>query len=107
MPIVCLIVSVSRTVPMTFFTEVLMTKRKNDKLARRESLRALLTVPEDAGRYLRAHKILTELREKYLAHRITPAQYSQIREQSLNGDIDGAFRALGSALEKNEYVGGW
>ena len=53
-----------------------------------------LTVPEDAGRFLRAHKVLTDLRNKYLRHRITPQQYKTLRGQAISGDIDGAVKGL-------------
>ena len=59
------------------------------------------TVPEDAGRYLRAHGILCELREKYRKRKITAQQYRTIRGQAIAGDVDGAVKGLGKLLEEN------
>ena len=51
-------------------------------------------VAEDAGRYLRAHRLLTEIRKKYLAGRITFQEYRTVRGQAVAGDVDGAMKGL-------------
>lgn len=60
------------------------------------------SVLEDAGRYLRARLILNDLREKYLAGKITFQQYSTLRGQALAGDVDGAVKGLARVLRQNE-----
>lgn len=77
------------------------TKPRTRQMAEEERLKDL-TVPEDAGRYLRAHKVLTELREKYLKRRITPQQYRTLRGQAIAGDIDVAVKGLAKALRDRE-----
>lgn len=80
------------------------TKPMTREMAEEERLKDL-TVPEDAGRYLRAHKVLTELREKYLKRRITPQQYRTLRGQALAGDVDGAVKGLANVLRDREMEG--
>ena len=60
------------------------------------------SVATDAGRYLRARLILSDLREKLRFGKITWQQYSTIRGQALAGDIDGAVKGLARVLLKNE-----
>ena len=78
------------------------TEPRTREMAESERLRDL-TVPEDAGRYLRAHKVLTELREKYLKRRITPQQYRTLRGQAIAGDIDGAMKGLARILAREAW----
>ena len=60
-----------------------------------------LTVPEDAKRYLRARNVLTALRDRYRNGIITRQEYSTLRGQALNGDIDGAIKGLGKLEYRN------
>jgi len=46
-----------------------------------------LTVPQDAARYLKAHRFLTELRNKYLRGSITAEQYKDFRRQAVAGQL--------------------
>ena len=62
-----------------------------------------LTVPDDAGRYLRAYKVLTELREKYSKRRITPQEYKTLRGQAIAGDIDWAVKGLARILAREAW----
>lgn len=71
------------------------------EIERRERVRDLM-VPEDAMRYLKAHKVLTELRQKYLKRRITYEQYKVLRNMAIAGDNFGAVKGLGDALAENE-----
>ena len=57
---------------------------------------------EDSVRYVRAIAVLTELRSRYRGKKITGAQYRAIREMALNGDRDGALRAIAMAIRANE-----
>ena len=61
-----------------------------------------LNVRRDAGRYLKAHKVLTELREKYVKRLITGQQYRTLRGQAIAGDVDGAVKGLARVLYRNE-----
>ena len=58
----------------------------------------------DAGRYLRAHRVLTELRSRYLKGQITPQQYRTIRGQAVAGDVDGATKGL-TRIVRGMYEG--
>lgn len=78
------------------------TEPRTREMAEAERLKDL-TVPEDAGRYLRAHKVLTELRERYLKRRITPQQYKTLRGQAIAGDIDGAVKGLAKILAREAW----
>lgn len=64
-----------------------------------------LTVPQDAARYLKAHRFLTELRNKYLRGSITAEQYKDFRRQAVAGQLDVATKGLGLALQQNEDRG--
>ena len=64
-----------------------------------------LTVPEDAARYLKAHRFLTELRNKYLRGSITAEQYKDFRRQAVTGQLDVVTKGLGIALQQNEDRG--
>lgn len=64
-----------------------------------------LTVPQDAARYLKAHRFLTELRGKYLRGSITAEQYKTLRQQAVSGQLDVATKGLGIALRQNEDRG--
>lgn len=77
------------------------TEPRTKEMAEAEQLRDL-TVPEDAGRYLRAHRFLTELRGKYLKGLISGQQYRTLRGQAIAGDIDGATKGLARVLRQNE-----
>lgn len=61
-------------------------------------------VKADAGRYLRAHRVLTELRSRYLKGQITPQQYRTIRGQAVAGDVDGATKGL-ARIVREMYEG--
>ena len=54
-------------------------------------------IREEASRYLRAHKLLTELRQKYLQRRVTGDVYASVRRRALEGDVDGAVRELAAS----------
>ena len=59
-----------------------------------------LTVEQDAQRYLRAHRILTEMRTRYRNGQISGKEYGALRKIATGGDIDGATKALGRILEE-------
>lgn len=69
------------------------TKPRTREMAEEERLRDL-TVPEDAGRYLRARNVLEALRERYRKGIITQQEMKTLRGQAINGDIDGAVKGL-------------
>lgn len=68
-------------------------------------IRTAQAVREDAGRYLRAHRILTELKMEYRRRKITFQQYSTMRGQALAGDVDGAVKGLAKVLRDREMEG--
>ena len=57
-------------------------------------------VREDAGRYLRARLIVSNLRDELRNGKITWQQYSALRGQALAGDVDGAVKGLAKLLSK-------
>lgn len=59
-----------------------------------------MDVREDAGRYLRARLILSNLRDELRNGKITWQQYSTLRGQALAGDVDGAVKGLAKLLSK-------
>lgn len=69
------------------------TKPRSREMAEEERLKDL-TVPEDAGRYLRARNVLEVLRERYRKGIITQQEMKTLRGQAINGDIDGAVKGL-------------
>ena len=69
------------------------TKPRTREMAEEERLRDL-TVPEDAGRYLRARSVLEVLRDRYKRKIITQQEMKTLRGQAINGDIDGAVKGL-------------
>ena len=50
------------------------------------------TVPEDAVRYLRAHRFIEKM--KTVKRHLTTQQYNTLRGQALAGDINGAEKGL-------------
>ena len=58
-------------------------------------------VEKDAVRFLKAHRVLGDLRREYMRKNITFQQYSTIRGQALNGDVDGAVKGLARLLARN------
>lgn len=69
------------------------TKPRSREMAEEERLKDL-TVPEEAGKYLRARGVLAALRERYRKGIITQQEMKTLRGQALNGDIDGAVKGL-------------
>ena len=59
-----------------------------------------LTVPEDAVRYLKAHCVLTELRNAYRKKAITHLEYKRFREMALSGDVEGAAYGISKMMEE-------
>lgn len=75
------------------------TEPRSAEIEREEQMRDL-TVREDAMRYLRAHKVLTELRYEFRRNTITRQQYRTLRGQAVAGDLDGALKGLARIMAR-------
>lgn len=74
---------------MVILTRSEAIKRQND----------LLTVNEDAIRYIKAQNVLTDLRKHYLSKRISPDVYKNAREMALSGNLDESRKILANGME--------
>ena len=59
----------------------------------------MLSIREDADRYIRNRKFFQELRQRELMGQITRDQRLTLRGQALAGDEEGAQKGLGRLLE--------
>ncbi len=59
-----------------------------------------LELRTDANRYLRAKDVLKMLRREYFDMRITAEEYKNLRKRALSGDVDGAYKEIGTILRR-------
>ena len=52
----------------------------------------------DANKYLKAKDVLAEMRKAYLNKEITYQEYADFHRMAVDGDVDGAKKALAIAL---------
>ena len=69
----------------------------------RQKQEQMLTIKEDARRYVKINPFLTDLRKRYMQRRITGQQYISLRGQAINGDLDGAIKGLANVLDANNF----
>ncbi len=77
---------------MVILTRSEAIKRQND----------LLTVNEDAIRYIKAQNVLSDLRKHYLSKRISPDVYKAAREKALDGRLDESRKILANGMERDK-----
>lgn len=73
---------------MVILTRSEAIKKQND----------LLTVNEDAVRYIKAQNILTDLRKHYLSKRISSDVYKAAREMALAGKLEESRQILAASM---------
>ena len=65
------------------------------------SRQKLMTVPEEAGHYLRNRNVYAKLRKAYLNGRIDRQELLTLRGQVKAGDANGAIKGLMRLLERD------
>lgn len=56
-------------------------------------------IKHDSYRFLVEQNILVDLRKYYLRKQLTWDNYSELRKQALDGDVDGARKALAERIK--------
>ena len=73
---------------MVILTRSEAIKKQND----------LLTVNEDAIRYIKAQNVLTDLHKHYLSKRISSDVYKEAREKALSGNLEESRQILAASM---------
>ena len=56
-------------------------------------------IERDSHQFLFAQNFLTNLRKYYLHKQLAWEDYSRLRKQALDGDIDGAWKSLSDSIK--------